>query len=72
MTKIGNGGRLATSALVDPIDKSEWLNARNEPKSGLIAWPPRGIQDFSLYMPIPDVEIQMNPALSQADQNPGY
>ena len=72
MTNIGNGGRLATSALVDPIDKSQWLNATNQPKSGFIAWPPSGIQDYSLYMPIPDVEIQMNPALSQADQNPGY
>lgn len=72
MLNIANTGKLSAPSLVDPINKSGWLNAWDKPKPGTIAWPPRDIKDYSLYMPIPDVEIQMNPALSQTDQNQGY
>ncbi|TKG96863.1 RagB/SusD family nutrient uptake outer membrane protein [Puteibacter caeruleilacunae] len=71
-TQIAAMGKLGKDALFDPIDKSEWLNASNEPKKGNQVWPPSGIQDHNIYIPIPDVEIQINPEMSQADQNVGY
>lgn len=70
-THILEGGQLAAAALLDPIDKSNWLNAASMPKLGLKVWPSANIQPYQIYMPIPDTEININPAM-KGFQNPGY
>lgn len=53
----------------DPIDKS---NFSLQPAVSTVAFPANNISDFNLRLPIPDVELQVNPALDLSDQNPGY
>ncbi|OHX63803.1 RagB/SusD family nutrient uptake outer membrane protein [Flammeovirga pacifica] len=71
-TTIAGGGKLNKGALLDPVDKSDF--AKNQlPKKGNQVWSPSTrIQEHNLYLPIPNVEIQINPGISQGDQNPGY
>lgn len=70
--KIVSGGKLSANAIIDPIDKSIWLRDAELPKPSTIVYLPNAIKEHHLYMPIPDVEIELNPALGQAKQNPGY
>ena len=65
------GGTLAS--VVDPIDKSNftakfYVTALTSPS----LWPAAKIQAFQNYMPIPDTEININPAVGKSNQNPGY
>ena len=70
-THILEGGQLAPAALVDPVDKSNFLNVASLPKLGVRVWPSANIQPYQNYMPIPNTEININPAMKGA-QNPGY
>ena len=63
-------GRLTDAALVDPVDKSDFMNLPVATKT--YQWLPNGIQSHNIYLPIPNVEIQLNPKLNTADQNTGY
>lgn len=69
---VASGGKLSVNAIIDPIDKSLWLRDAEVPKAGNNIFLPNSIKDHNLYMPIPYVEIELNPALGQAKQNPGY
>jgi len=68
--KMGMRGRLASVA--DPIDKSNFDGRNQTPAISGTAYPPSDIRDHHVYLPIPNIEIQLNPEISQADQNPGY
>jgi hypothetical protein len=63
-------GRLTDAALADPVDKSDFLDLPVATRTH--QWLPNGIQSHNIYLPIPNVEIQLNPKLNTADQNPGY
>ena len=70
-TQIAGGGLLNAAALEEPIDKSDF-QAGQFPKAGTSEYLPNAIQPHNIYVPIPDVEIQINPELNQEDQNDGY
>ena len=65
------GGNL--SSVTDPIDKSNftakfYATMITSPSN----WPAAKIQSFQIYMPLPDTEININPAIGKSNQNPGY
>ncbi|MGV8094224.1 MAG: RagB/SusD family nutrient uptake outer membrane protein [Mangrovibacterium sp.] len=62
---ILRNGRLKSAT--DPIDKSDFANL---PSLGSDVWPSAYIQPYNQYIPIPDVEIQLNPEIGPEDQNP--
>jgi hypothetical protein len=62
-----SGGTLAD--LIDPIDKSNYLTF---PAIGTIVPFSKNIQEHQIYMPIPEAEIQLNPEITEANQNSGY
>jgi len=68
--KMGARGRLGSVA--DPIDKSNFETRNQIPGINATAYPPSDIRAHHIYLPIPSIEIQLNPDITLADQNPGY
>lgn len=70
---FASGGVLAAAAVADPVDKS---NFASKLTSTMIAtptiWSAAAIKDYQNYMPLPDTEININPAIGKSNQNPGY
>ncbi len=65
------GGNL--SSVTDPIDKSNFTaKFYTSMITSPSIWPAAKIQSFQNYMPIPDTEININPAIGKSNQNPGY
>ncbi|MBK3517498.1 RagB/SusD family nutrient uptake outer membrane protein [Carboxylicivirga marina] len=66
-----NNGKL--NASTDPVDKSTF--APNQVPTAKItwkAWHSTNIQDHNIYLPLPEKELLLNPALTLEDQNEGY
>jgi len=70
---FASGGVLASTAVADPVDKSNFTGLiKSTMLSPTSTWTAAVISDHQLYMPIPDTEININPAIGKENQNPGY
>ena len=70
---FSSGGVLATTALVDPVDKSSFsAKLTSTMITTPTIWSAAAIKDYQNYMPLPDTEININPAIGKANQNSGY
>ena len=61
------------TSVTDPIDKSNFTGKFYATMiTSPSIWPAAKIQSYQIYMPIPDTEININPAIGKSNQNPGY
>lgn len=70
---FASGGILTATAVADPVDKSNFTSLiKTTMLSPTSIWSAAVISEHQQYMPIPDTEININPAIGKENQNPGY
>lgn len=70
---FASGGVLTAAAVADPVDKSNFTSLiKTTMLSPISTWSATAINSHQLYMPLPETEININPAIGKENQNLGY